>query len=284
MNTSLALSLAGVLALTVAGLTWLVRRRRAARILYRRTLEHALADGVLTPEETAELARIREEADLTHAEVRMAARAIYRTALRSALADTRLTADEDAALTKLQHQLGLSHADVAEDAAQLARLRLLSRVETGELPSVEAPTTLVPHEVCHWVVQASLADRLDLPGRGRVPITGIDISINGGKPFSAAGRREALKPREDILPIDLGMFIVTSRRAIFQGTRRTVSVPHARLENLRLYADGIRIDEFGHEARGFVLVDDAELTAAILLQAARHRREEIRPTRRGRSA
>jgi hypothetical protein len=84
-----------------------------------------------------------------------------------------------------------------------------------------------------------------------------------------------------MLPVDVGMFVVTSRRATFQGTRRTVSVPHARLENICLYADGIRIDEFGHEARGFILVDDAELSAAILLQAARRRREEIKPTRRG---
>jgi hypothetical protein len=108
--------------------------------------------------------------------------------------------------------------------------------------------------------------------------------VGGTNGFSAAGNREALRPREEILPVDLGMFVVTSRRAIFQGARRTVSVPHARLEHILLYQDGIRMDELGAESRGFILLEDAELTAAILLQAARRRREEIRPTRRGRTA
>jgi hypothetical protein len=56
------------------------------------------------------------------------------------------------------------------------------------------------------------------------------------------------------------------------------------LEHILLYQDGIRMDELGAESRGFILLEDAELTAAILLQAARRRREEIRPTRRGRTA
>jgi hypothetical protein len=152
------------------------------------------------------------------------------------------------------------------------------------LPTVDAPIPLVPHEVCHWVVQASLADRLELPRRGRTSPAAIDLAVGGTNGFSAAGNREALRPREEILPVDLGMFVVTSRRAIFQGARRTVSVPHARLEHILLYQDGIRLDELGAESRGFILLEDAELTAAILLQAARRRREEIRPTRRGRTA
>jgi hypothetical protein len=284
MTKTLVVALVGMLTLILAFLGYTSWRRRSARRLYRRTLEQALADGRLTPEESAELERIRQETDLTPAEVRLVARAIYRGAIKSALADERLSPEEDRALADLQQQLGISESDMGQDVANLARLRLLARVEAGELPSVEPPIQLVPHESCHWVVQASLADRLELPGRGRPSLAGIDLPVTGRKAFTAAGKREALKPREDILPVDLGMFIVTSRRAIFQGAKRNVSVPHARLENIVLYADGIRIDEIGNEPRGWILVDDADLTAAILLSAARRRREEIRPTRRGQTA
>jgi hypothetical protein len=262
---------------------WYSHRRRAARRLYRNALEHALADGTLSPEETAELDRIREERDITQAEVRMVARAIYRGALRSALADDTLTPEEDEGLARLQAQLGLTARDLGDDLEALARLRLLARVGRSDLPSVDSPIALVPQEVCHWVVQATLAERISLQRRTTVAIKGVSQIVNGQKPFDASGERESLRPNEDILPVDLGMFVVTSRRAIFQGARRNVGIPHARLDTVVLYEDGIRIDEAGDNVRGYVLLDDAEVTAAILLQAARRRREEIKPVR-GRTA
>jgi hypothetical protein len=283
MNGSI-LALIGLTAfLAVAGSLWYSHRRRAARRLYRRTLEHALADGTLSQDEIAELARIRAERDITPAEVRMVARAIYRGALRSALADDRLTPEEDEALARLQAQLGLKERDLGDDVEALARLRLLARVGHSDLPSVDSPIALVPHEICHWVVQATLAERIALHRRTNVELKGVAQGVNNQKPFDAAGEREELRPNEDSLPVDLGMFVVTSRRAIFQGARRNVSIPHARIESVVLFADALRLDEAGDNARAYILLEDAEVTAAILLQAARRRREEIKPVR-GRSA
>jgi hypothetical protein len=283
MNEPLLLALAGT-GILIGAAVVLVRRRGRARTLYRRKLELALADGILTPEEVVELETLRQEKDLTQTEVRMVARAIYRGALRTALEDQHLTDAEDQGLRKLQMQLGLSEADLGEDAANLARLRLLARVAKGELPIVDAPITLVPNERAHWVVQASLAERLELPRRSQSSIRAVTLSLGGHGDFNAAGDRDGLRSNEQILPVDLGILIVTSRRTVFQGAKRNVSVPHARLETIALYKDGLRLDEMSGTSRGFLLVDDAELTAAILLQAGRKRRHEIKPTRRGRTA
>lgn len=284
MNESFLVTLVGSGLLIGAAVAVLARRRKLARTLYRRKLELALADGSLTPDEVAELDKLREEKDLTQAEVRMVARAIYRRALRTALEDQRLTDVEDQNLRKLQMQLGLSETDLGDDGANLARLRLLGRVARGDLPIVDAPIVLVPNERAHWVVQASLAERLDLPRRTQSAIRAVLLSVPGNGEFNAAGERDGLRSNEQILPVDLGMLVITSRRTVFQGAKRTVSVPHARLETIALYLDGLRLDEISGASRGFLLVDDAELTAAILLRAGRRRREEIKPTRRGRSA
>jgi hypothetical protein len=284
MDASIPLLLLVVATIAVGGSLWYSNRRRKVRRLYRRALESALVDGTISSDEIAELDRIREDGDIKPAEVRMVALAIYRGALRNAMADEKLTPEEDEALQKLQAQLGLSERDLGDEVDGLARLRLLARVERGDLPSVESPIALVPHETCHWVVQATLAERIDLRRHTNADIVGIEQTVNGQKPFNAAGHREALRPNEEILPVDLGMFVVTSRRAIFQGARRNVSVPHARLDSITLYADGVRIDEPGDNTRGFILLDDADITTAILLQAARRRREEIKPVRGGRTA
>jgi hypothetical protein len=274
--------LAAAAAVGVVG--WVRHSRTQARRFYRQTLENALADGTLTHEEIEELDRVRREKDLTVAEVRMVARTIYRGALRAALSDEVLTPEEDETLARLQAQLGVTGEEIGEDADRLARLRLLAQVSRGDLPRVTTPIALAPHEVCHWVVQATRAERLDLPRRSRAEIAGIRIDVSGQAPFAAVGTREMLRPNEEILPADIGMLIVTSRRVVFQGARRSESIAFARLDRLMLYGDGFRLTESGGHQSGFLLVEDAEVTAAILHQAARRRREEIRPTRRGRSA
>lgn len=271
-------------ALSLAAGLWLAHRRRRARLYYQRRLEAALADGMLTPDEVAELDGIREAGELTHVEVRMVARAIYRGALRDALQDSRLTPEEDVALRQLQMQLGLSEADLGSDLTQLSRLRMLARVEAGELPAVDSPIALVPHERGHWVVQCTLADEIDLPRSARTEPRGVRLDIPGTTPFHADAERTLLRPSERILPIDIGILVISDRRTVFQGAKRTLSVPHARLDAVTLFGDGLRLDEVGGGTRGYLLVDDAELTAAVLLQAARLRRAQIRPTRSGRSA
>jgi hypothetical protein len=253
-------------------------RRNRARAYYQRCLEAALADGVLTADEIAELDRLRTEKDLTPAEVRMVARATYRTILREAMKEERLSEAEDRSLSELQVQLGLTDRDLeGEDRVQLSRLRTLARLERGQLPVIESPINLVPHERAHWVVQAAFAERLDLPSPGRKPLRGVKLEVVSDEPFHADGPRDALRPAEDILPNDLGIFVITSRRCVFQGVKGNLSIPHARLDSLTIFADALRLDELGGEARGYFLADDAELTAAVLLHAARKRRQEIRP-------
>jgi hypothetical protein len=261
-----------------------LRRRRKLRLEYQRLLEKALSDGVLQPEELEELEAVRQKGSLTPDEVRMAALAIYRGALRDAASDARLTAEEDATLTRLQEQLGLTERDLGADFSRVSRLRMLARIAEGTLPEVPAPVQLVPDERCHWVVQCTLADRISMPQTSRRELAGVAFAVTGAEPFAVSDTRDQLRPAEEILPTDLGALVITSRRTIFKGAKRTLSVPHARAEHLVLYADGLRLDEIAQSARRYFLVDDPELACAVLLQAARHRRAEIRPARPHRTA
>lgn len=261
-----------------------LRRRRRVRAEYQRLLKRALDDGVLTAEELTELEAVRSKGDLTPDEVRMAALAIYRGALRDAAVDARLSPEEDEALRHLQEQLQLSERDLAADLPQLSRLRLLARVAEGNMPQVHSPVSLVPEERCHWVVQCTLAERISFPPAASSPLAGVSFQVLSPEPFAATGRRDPLRPAPDILPSDIGALIITSRRTIFQGAKRTISVPHARAEYIKLYGDGVRLEEIAQTARRYFLMDDPELACAIMLQAARIRRAEIRPARPHRSA
>jgi hypothetical protein len=269
-----ALALSAIVA-SLAG--FLLRKRRLrGRALYQHHLEDALADGVLTEEEAEELASVRQDQALSEAEVRMVALTIYRRALRNAMADARITPDEDSTLQRLQKLLNLSDVDLRDDRDQLQRVHLLARIERGELPRVNAPVELDGAEVCHWVVQARLAQKLTIPGPPRPPLARHTYQVDANVPFHVTGERAALQPTDEVLPLDLGMLLVTSRRTLFRGARRTATLPHVKLDTVELYADGVRLGTSADGSGMHFLVEDAELTAAILLLAARLRRAELK--------
>jgi hypothetical protein len=249
-------------------------KRRHGRRLYQQSLERALADGILTDEETRQLASVREERDLSEAEVRMVALSLYRRALRDAVADARITEAEGEGLALLRAHLGLSDRDLREDADQLQRIRLLAEIEQDHLPRVDAPVTLAAAEECHWVIQARLADRLSTPGR-KSELRSIGFDVGRGPVFSAEGERSELRPSDEMLPTDMGVLVVTSRRTLFRGARRTVNLPHLKLASIDLFKDGIAVEENDPVRRTYFIVDDPELTAAVLLRAAHRRRREI---------
>lgn len=251
------------------------RRRVRGRRLYQQHLERALADGILSDDEALELAAVREERDLTEAEVRMVAVSLYRRALTDAIADARITEEEDETLRRLREQLGLSDADLRADVKQMQRIRVFAGVERGDLPRVDSPTPLADGETCHWVVHSTLADQLVVPGR-RTVLHALSFKVDDATPFSAAGERSTLRTSEEILPTDLGFVVVTNRRTIFHGARRTTNIPHMKLRTLDLFQDGIALDESDPAQSHFLLVADPELTAAILLCAARKRKAELK--------
>jgi hypothetical protein len=264
----------GIASSAAAGVTFLRRRKLHGRRLYQESLERALADGILTAEEAQELASVRQQSDLTEAEVRMVALSLYRRALRDAVADSRITVQEDEQLQQLREQLGLSDRDLRDDVAQLRRVCVLSEVERGHLPNVDAPVQLATGEACHWAVQARLADRLAAPGR-RSDLQAIRFEVSTYEHFSALGERTPLRNSEEMLPSDLGVLLVTSRRVVFRGAHRTVSVPHMKLAGVELFRDGLAVEESEPTHRSYFIVDDPELTAAVLLTAARLRRREL---------
>ncbi len=276
------------LVLLVAGVLVWFRQRRAGRALYHERLLDAVADGVITQEELAELDALRRKHDLSSTEARVAALVAYRRVLAEALEDAELTPDEDRTLERLQEQLGLDERELRADRTQLCRARLLTRVVNGELPHAEIPgIQLVPGEQGHWFVRATFAERTGIE-RGARTLRALEFDVDADVAFSPLGERDALGPRAEILPSDVGVLAITSRRVVFQGARRTISLPHARLALVALHSDGVRLDEAPSNhadpqavrTARFFLVDDPELTAAVALYSARQRRGEIRPATR----
>lgn len=278
MGTLLLAVLALVALTALAGAWRLSWRHERARAVYGAELEKALEDGVLTPEERLQLARLKEERDLSDADVRFAALALYRRALTEATADARVTEEEEGALARLQAQLGLTDADLEPERGHLERLNLLARLERGVLPVIVSPVALPPGELAHWVVHATLCEWIAVPGSPRRDPPHLSFRVDAAEPFYADGPRAPLGPSPHVLPIDLGILVITGRVTLFRGAKRRYDVPHSRLTGVALYRDGLRITVSGPAAAYSFLTADPELTVAVLLRAAREARAGGLPT------
>ncbi|MBX6362795.1 MAG: hypothetical protein IRZ00_02910 [Gemmatimonadetes bacterium] len=263
------LSLLGLIAVALGLGLWLVRsRRRANRQRYRAFLEEAVADGILTQEELAQLRVLRDEGDITDAEARMLALSVYRRALAQAMADSRVTPEEEATLQRVQRELGLTDADLGADRDNVRRMRLLARLERGQLPDVESPVGLLPGERGHWVVHATLCERLALPaGPASGPPSQL-FAVDDTEPFRVTGQRGSLARSPLVLPMDLGIVVVTSGALRFQGAKVQLQFPHERLRRVALFTDGLRVDYADPPRSHYFLLTDPEITAAVLLLAA----------------
>ncbi len=76
-----------------------------------------------------------------------------------------------------------------------------------------------------------------------------------------------------MLPVDLGVLVLTGRAVRFRGAKSDLVVPLARLRRVALFRDGLRLDLADPIASRYLLLADPELTAAVLLLAARHAAE-----------
>jgi flavin-binding protein dodecin len=108
--------------------------RTPRRHLYRRLLEHCLADHALSPDESADLSHLRAILQLAAEEVRAihddVARVFYGRAMDQVLDDYRLDPEEEQFLHRLRSGLGIDDelsARLQEEGAARAKQRFLSR-------------------------------------------------------------------------------------------------------------------------------------------------------------
>lgn len=182
--------------------------RGPRRSLYRRFLERCLADQALSPEESADLAHLRELLALADEDARAihddVARAFYGHALDEVLADYRLDPDEERFLEHLREQLGLdaeAAARLQEQGAERARLRFLSRAMAPTSALVQSRDTTLELsgrsalDLSDAVRQALSEAVLAAPDLRAARITEISVEQSGGDIEAWRVKLEATVPR-----------------------------------------------------------------------------------------
>lgn len=191
---------------------------------------------------------------------------IYNKAVGSAKARGKLSEAEIGELAKIQKFLELRDDQVERTKWDLARLRTLTEIRQGSLPTVAAQhvalrgAQLGPGEAVHFAVQVMLYDRPTIPGLPGVP-------VKWGAPYVINSARAHRIPAEGAKEVGEGYLLVTNRRLYLRGGTRSAAVEYSPQANLYLYADGLRIERtVGHTLLGFKSgsADTGEIVGELL--------------------
>lgn len=207
---------------------------------FREAVKEAVSGGKLTEEARAELEALRLELDADPGDDKtQLRREVYNVAVGAVKAGGKLTPAEEAELAKIQEFLNLKDEQVDKTRMDLRRLRVVTEVNKGKLPTVSPEHTalkglqLDAGEIAHYTVAAEIFE-------GGDPGSAVGSRFAFGTPFRPGTGRLYALPLKGATSLGQGVCILTNQRFIFRGPK-SFGVKHKQPDELYFYRDGIRL-------------------------------------------
>jgi len=210
---------------------------------FRDKVKEAVSDGKLDAQDLKDIEEARQELGVTEArdDRTVIRRAIYNEAVSAVKKDGDVSKTDALELDKIQKFLALRNDQVEKTRWDLARLRTLTEIRNGNLPTVPANNASIrgvpmePDEVAHYSMSVEIADLPSTRGND-----GIQVQPNY-ESYSVAGH--AL-PADGARPQGDGTLIITNRRLVIKTeSGKSAAIRLAPQAKIFLYGDGLRIEK-----------------------------------------
>jgi hypothetical protein len=214
-------------------------RKKAA---FREKVREAVADGKLDADDLRMLEEARQEMDVTHAadDKTTFRRELYNEAVGAVRDRGALSATGVHDLARIQKFLALRDDQVEKTKWDLVRLRTLTDIRKGNLPTVSSNNValrgvqLEPEEVPHYTLQV---DVLDQPSTRQAD----GLQVLWGVAYEPGSAAAHVLPEAGARSIGEAALILTNRRLILRTGNKTAAIRLTREAQVFLYSDGIRL-------------------------------------------
>src|SRR5258706_6007331 len=163
---------------------------------------------------------------------------IYNEAVGMAKSRGKLSDGEAAELAKIQKFLDLRDDQVEKTKFDLARLRTVTEIRAGRLPTVPANNAAMrgaqfdAGEIAHYALQVDIQDR---PSAGGMP----GVRVKWATPYAINSARAHSLPAEGSKELGEGYLIFTNKRLFLRSaTGKSAAFNFTPEANLYLYGDG----------------------------------------------
>ncbi len=208
---------------------------------YREKVKEAVSDGKLSQTDLHDLEKLRQELEVGEAaEDRTSIRReMYDEAFDAKRSQGQLTQTGLLDMAKIQKFLALRDDQVAETRMEMNRLRTLTEIRKGNLPTVPPTHTalrgvkLEPEEVAFYTLQVQMLSSHSAPDDG--------IHVVPNFKYSEGDSRSHFLPEQGAKPIGDGVVIITNQRLIVRTeSGRQASVKYGEGQSA-LYNEGLRV-------------------------------------------
>lgn len=209
---------------------------------YREKVKEAVSDGKLSATDMQELQKLRQELEVTDAadDKTGLRREIYNEAFDAKRSQGQITQTGVLDMAKIQKFLALRDDQVVETKVEINRLRMLTEIRKGNMPTVPPShaalrgVKLEPDEVAHYTVQVHMLSS------SRVGDDGMPIGLNFK--YEEGASRAHFLPEEGAKPVGDGLVIITNERLIIKTeSGKLASVKFGGEGQAYLYNEGLRV-------------------------------------------
>lgn len=217
-----------------------VRRDRVRRV---RELESfartVLSAGVLDDPALAALVARQCELGLMNEDLGALPRRMVNMIVCEPMRSNRMSPAQDRSLDLVVSQFGASESQVSALRRQLSQARLLYDIDAGHLPTVAVSGLLLQNgEQAHWAEPGVILEERVVSRQYEGGSSGVSIRIAKGLTYRVGRHRGQLVSKRAMVPVSEGMFVMTSRRVLFNGSGRSVAARWEKVLSFNVLEDG----------------------------------------------
>lgn len=211
----------------------------------RQVLADAVRDAVIDDRELAQIRRFRTDSELSDEEYQRLIDELYTRVVDLVIADRRLDNAERIAVAKIADRLEVSpNTRMALDDS-LNYFEYLEQIQTCSIFQLPhrggaSGVQLAAGELDYFAHPAQLLEERVVARQSVGRSSGVSIRIMKGVSYRVGQSRGQSVPVHATVPVSSGDFVITSKRLIFVGDRKSINAPYDKLLHLEPFTDGLR--------------------------------------------
>lgn len=222
------------------------------------------SDGKLTEGEIKSIEDRKQELGLTDDDIKLAKVTAYATAFNKAVEDSALTEEEENELNNIQEVLQLSDDVIDMNKKILARYRLVREIQNGNMPSLQISNIVLKKgEQVYWSETSSLLEEKVISRYYEGGSSGFSFRVMKGVSYRVGGFRGHPVVETGTVSASDGELILTSKRIIFRGDRKSFATNLDKILDIEFYSNGIRFSENNRSKPRLIQFDDRNNTDII---------------------
>lgn len=222
-----------------------IERAREAeqKAFVNKLLEYA-EDGKITAEEIEEIEKQQAALSISEGEMNEIKIKTYKSAYDALKRDGKITSEEEDELSKIQTYFKIPDQDIEPTKRELARFRLLREIADGNIPEVSVTNMVFQKsEKAYWAEAGKILEERVIRRRYEGGSRGVSFRIAKGVSYRVGSHKGQLISDSAIVPVSYGDLVITNKRVVFKGDKKSFSIKLEKILNIEFYVDGINMSE-----------------------------------------